>query len=209
MDRRTVLGALGGAGVAGISGYWVFGEHATHGATRTVSLTAQDGIPDRHDIAITADLIEDTITSSRTARIRLTIGNTGPERAFSPAGSGRCSPFNRSYGGSDEPPGLWLHRPEDAEYIDRDGTQWKADRFQSESRGFAAVACSPIQYGSGQQRSTVYEVWDDYKIDGYLKSGTYRWEQEFEIWNDPDSGVRKSPDAEFTWGFELQLETAE
>lgn len=124
-----MLGALGGAGVAGISGYWVFGGHATHGTTRTVSVTAEDEIPDQHDIAITADLIEDTITSSRTARIRVTIRNTGPEGVFSHAGSGRCSRFNRSHGGSNEPPGLWLHRPEDAEYIDRDGTQWKVDRF--------------------------------------------------------------------------------
>jgi hypothetical protein len=99
-----------------------------------------------------------------------------------------------------------LHRPEDAEYIDRDGTQWKADKVQSESRGFAAVACSPVQYDSGQQGSTVYEVWDEYKTDGYLESGTYRWDREVEIWTDPDTGGHEPPDTTLSWGFELRLE---
>jgi hypothetical protein len=205
MNRRTVLGALGGAGVAGVSGYWVFGRPGKHGATRTISLTAQDDIPDRHGMEISVDVLEDTITSSRTGRLRFTIGNTGPNRAFSPAASGRCSLFNRSHGGSDEPAGLWLHTPEDAQNIDRDGTRWVADKFQSESRAFAAAGCVPMPYESGKKRTTVYELWDDYKVDGYLEPGTYRWEQEIGIWDDP-SATGDAPDTSFTWGFELGLQ---
>jgi hypothetical protein len=52
----------------------------------------------------------------------------------------------------------------------------------------------------------VYELWDDYKEDGYLESGTYRWEREVGLWNETDPGASESPTDSFVWGLELNLE---
>ena len=204
MKRRSVLFALGGAGILGVSGYQMSGMGATHGPKRTVSVSSQDDIPDRYEMSITVDVLQDEITSSQTARLRVTTTNTGEKRGFS-IGKHSCSLFNRSRGGSDDPAGLWLYRPQKAENLERRGTKWMPNEFQWESRGFSTKGCGSTVYEPRQRRSTVYEVWDDYKVDGYLESGTYRWEQEVEIYTDPDEAAGLADDS-FTWGFELNLE---
>jgi hypothetical protein len=205
MKRRGVLFALGGAGIIGFTGYQMSGVGATHGPKRTVSLISQDDIPDRCEMNITVEVLQDEITSSQTARLRVTTTNTGRTRAFS-IGGDSCFLFNRSKGGSDEPEGLWLHEQAEAADIKKEGERWTRSRLWSDSRGFRGEVCPNTKYESGQQRSTVYELWDDYREDGYLESGTYRWEEQVEIWNDPSASSAESPDESFTWGFEISLE---
>lgn len=175
---------------------------------RTVSLENQDEVPKRHQVSIGVEVLEPAITAAHTARIRVTTTNEGPARSLS-VGPDMCSLFNRNRAGSDDPAGLWLHQPEDSQDADRKGERWVLDRPQSQHRGFPAYGCLPRAYESAESVSTEYEVWDDYRIEGYLQPGTYRWEEEIQIWDNTDAKDTDSPSATFTWGFSISVEKAD
>jgi hypothetical protein len=49
-------------------------------------------------------------------------------------------------------------------------------------------------------------VWDDYRVPGYLKPGTYRWEGTVYVAEqDPDSNDSEDSTEQFDWGFGLEL----
>jgi hypothetical protein len=172
---------------------------------RHVSLAAQDTIPDRHDVRIEATVVTPRATDEHPALLRITTTNEGPERAIS-VGTDGCHLFNRSDAGSDDPPGLWLHRPENAADIDRAGNRWVRDRPADEPRAYLAYACMPTTYAAGESVTTEYEVWDDYQVAGYLEPGTYRWEQDVQIWDTPERRMTDTPSGTVTWGFSLTVE---
>lgn len=175
---------------------------------RTVVLDDQDTVPETHQVSIDVDVLDPAITSAKTARIRLTITNEGPQRAFK-VGPDDCNLFNRGQAGSDDPGGLWLYLPKETRYLDRKGEQWVPDRSPSKPRSYNAAACAPRTYVSGEAISTAYEVWDDYRVNGYLQPDTYRWEEDVEIWEDSEARATEPPTATFTWGFSLSIEKAD
>lgn len=175
---------------------------------RTVSLENQDEVPKRHRVSVDVEVLEPAITAAHTGRIRVTTTNEGPARSLS-VGPDMCSLFNRSRAGSDDPAGLWLQQSEESQDANRKGERWVLDRPQSQHRGFPAYGCLPRAYESEESVSTEYEVWDDYRIEGYLQPGTYRWEEEIQIWDDTDAKDTDSPSATFTWGFSISVEKAD
>jgi len=61
--------------------------------------------------------------------------------------------------------------------------------------------------------STEYVVWDDYRVEGYFEPGSYRWEEEIELW-DRESWYRygdtiktDTPPNNVTWGFTLEVQS--
>lgn len=209
MDRRTLLTSVATTGVVGVAGCQrlraITGNDA---ARRRVRIADQDSVPESHQVRITVDLLEQSVTEAHPARIETSTTNEGPPRALS-VGREICHLFNRSKGGSDDPAGLWLYRPEDTQSIDRENDRWERDRSRFSNRGYPAYGCSATRYNNGESVSTEYEVWDDYAVGGYFESNTYRWEQEIHLWNDPDAEGTDSSTATFTWGFSLTVERSD
>ena len=206
MDRRSLLTSLGGAGAVVLAGCRRLRQvRSEDDGRRRVRLGGQDAVPETHEVSIGVEVLERAITPDRTARLRLTVANEGASRALS-AGEGTCHLFDRDRGGSDDPAGLWLYRPAAAEGIERRGHRWVEDRPRSEPRGFPAYACSSRQYASGESVATEYEVWDDYRVEGYLEPGAYRWEEAVQIQADPDAAGTETSGATVTWGFSLTAE---
>lgn len=172
---------------------------------RRVSVAERDAVDDDHAVRMNVEVRRRRVTDRRTARFAVTTTNTGPRRALS-VGSGGCALFNRSEGGSDDPAGLWLYRPERAASVDRAGSEWRADRPADASRVYQAYGCLPVAYGPGESRTTEYVLWDDYRVEGYLTPGSYRWETDVGVWTDADPGAGDDPSGEFTWGFSLRVE---
>lgn len=219
MNRRALLAALGSGSVAGcVSG----GGPSTQEPTsppptstspppeetlhRRVSLTSQDALADEHELRLDVEILEPRITDNHTALIRITTTNEGQKRAVS-VGRPGCDLLNRSRGGSDTPAGLWLHTPDQAEYIDRVEEKWVADYPADRNRAYAAYGCMPTVYDAGDSLSNEYEVWDNYQVERYLTPGAYRWEEDVQIWEDETAASGDRPNATVTWGFSLSVET--
>lgn len=112
-------------------------------------------------------------------RLQITVTNEGPKRAIS-IQNPECDLLDRHKAGSD-PPGLWLHSPgrtpPDQGLAERDGNRWVADFPTDQNRVFGDFRCGTRTYASDEELQNEYLVWDDYRIDGYLEPGTYRWEE--------------------------------
>jgi hypothetical protein len=177
---------------------------------RRVSLAGADDIEREHDLRIEVEALETTITASHTAKLRVTTTNEGEKRRIS-IGTGACTLFNRSRGASEQP-GLFLHSPGSEEWIERAGDRWTRDANPSQERAWAAVGCVPPVYAAGESVTNEYAVWDDYRVEGYLVPGTYRFEEPVRILPPSDSTTRtptQEPIAEFDWGFDLTLSDPE
>jgi hypothetical protein len=203
--RRTLLGGLGALGTTGLAGCVGFPAPSWSddaGPATTVSLDEQDAVPEQYGIDIAVEVVRAEFTDESPAAILGTTTNRGGPVKLS-IGTGYCSIFNRQRGGSDEPPGLWLHRP-DSHGIERADGRWVTDLPRDEPRGFPDVGCTMEAYREGQAVSTPYQVWDDYQTSGHLVPGTYRWEESVTVSDaSSDSG---SGEESFTWGFSLRLE---
>lgn len=206
MRRRALLGGLGAlstTSLAGCVGFPAPSWSDDAGPANTVVLDGQDTVPDAYDIDIDVEVVHAEFTDDSPAVIRVTTTNHGGPVSLS-IGTGYCSIFNRQRGGSDNPPGLWLHRSGYQGVSRKDG-RWVSDRPPGEPRGFPDVGCTMWTYREGQSVSSTYEVWDDYQKRGYLVPGTYRWEEAIHIsdaTSDTDSGEES-----FEWGFSLVLES--
>ena len=170
---------------------------------RRVTLAGQDSAPEQAALEITAEVTQPWITAERSALVRISTVNRGSERAFS-VGDHKCAIFNREKNGSDEPAGLWLHQWPGRTPTRVEG-EWVADRPADETRVYAAYGCLPRTYEPGEAVVTTYQVWHDYREDGYLEPGEYRWEQAVEVWNDPEADGGSAPSEEFNWGFSLRV----
>lgn len=203
MMRRHVLSIFGSGGVIGLAGCLTGGSSGGGSLQRQVSLADQDAVAGDHELRINVELLEPSITDTQPARVQITTTNEGPRRALS-IGIDGCVLFNRDRGGSDEPPGLWLHTLETAKNIERTENRWVRDAPADQLREYLAYGCRPREYDAGESVTNKYEIWDDYRVDGYLDSGTYRWEEEVSIWHDPSSA--EEADTTLTWGFSLTNE---
>ena len=212
MNRRDLLTSLGLAGTVGLAGCGETGESALSGGTpypegpqRRVTLTDQDTVPEEHGLTISIERRQSRITHAQTAHLRLTASNEGRTRGISFT-EGMCALFNRDKGWSDEPRGLVLHDPADTEYIDRKENQWVRDVPPDESVGFAAYDCGVQPFEAGATLTNEYHLRDDYRIEGYLEPGTYRWEGEIELTEVPPQPDGPDTLATFEWGFSLTVE---
>lgn len=208
--RRRLLATAGaalGTGLAGCvsTGYVARGNRGDSGNDdrRRVTLAAADDVPSGHAVTIAVDLLAGDVTADRTARLRVTTINEGSRRALS-VGTDGCCLFNRNRAGS-EPAGLWLHRPNTAESVERDGDRWTRDAPADRPRAYPAYACLSRTYAAGESVSNEYVVWDDYRTAGYMRPGTYRFAESVAI-SPPGSDFDADPDAEFEWGFDLRVE---
>jgi hypothetical protein len=178
-------------------------DSSHEGLQRTVSLASVDAIPGRFEVDMDVELLRSRVTDAETARLRITTTNTGSPRSISVAEE-MCSLLNRSKGGSDQPAGLWLHDPEQAADIDRAGNRWEADRSPDERRAYAAYGCTMKEYAPGESVSNEYALWDDYRVEGYMEPGTYRWEAEVSV-SEGETPTGTTSEDTFTWGFSLAV----
>lgn len=218
MKRREFLATLGS--ISGTCFGDRFSRESTLALSHRISLENQDSVPDQFKIQITAEIVEHEFTENHPARVKVTITNTGLSRELS-VGT-RCDIFNKENGGSD-PAGLWLHTPGREKY-DRKDDRWVADRSAEKPRGYSGAGCPKERFYPGESASAEYVVWDDYRVDGYLNPGEYRWEQTVYITDgaflNSDSGLQKTPPndaallsnkaypesgSSFSWGFSLSL----
>jgi hypothetical protein len=185
-------------------------DRADEPVQRRVSPAGADDTEREHDLRIEVDLLEATVTPAYTARVRVRTTNEGPERRLS-IGEDGCSLFNRD-GGASDPPGVYLYPPDSAKWLDRAGNRWTADADPGDPRAWAAYGCLSLGYAPGESVTNEYFVWDDYRVDGYLRPGTYRFEEPVRVLP-PDGPTTSTPDrepiAEFDWGFELTITNPE
>jgi hypothetical protein len=227
MNRRTYLAALtsGPLAAAALSGCLdrtggarspANGESPTRtpspsptsdppeGLQRLVQLDAVDDVP-VDGLAIEAEVVEPSVTDEHPARVAVTTTNDGRKRDVT-GGDGMCCLFNRS-GGASEPGGLWLHRAGSTESIERDGDRWTRDRAPGDPRAYAAYACLPTTFATGKSLTNEYYVWDDYRVEGYLRPGVYRFAEEVTV-VEPNGDLTEEADvlANFEWGFSVRVE---
>lgn len=164
---------------------------------RTVSLAETDGLPDDAGLDIDARLNPTEITQRETARLTVTVTNTGPTRMTHLADEEYCHLFHRKHGVSRN--GLRLFRQQDAPPVD-EGDCWRKDKDPSETQTFIDIGCRPQEFQSGDSISTTYEVWHYYAADGYFPPGTFHFSTAFSLWPPDDD------DAETSVGWWLELE---
>lgn len=169
---------------------------------RKVSIDDYDSVPSEYGIEIDVEILRSSITDKQTARLKVTTINNTTKQAIS-VDSNQCDIFNRSRGGSDDPPGLWLHNPDYAENINRKNHRWVSDKPPDEPRGFPAYGCKMKEYEKGESVSNEYLIWDDYRVKGYLEPGVYRWEENIHISESVDT--TDDSDDSFTWGFSIEI----
>lgn len=205
MNRRTLLRgiATGAAGLAGCITPRARRGDGPADRRRRVSVAGRDDTA--HGIRMDVELLRATVTDDRTARLAITTTNAGPRRALS-VGTDGCALLNRSEGRSDNPAGLWLYRDGQTEWLERDGRKWEPDRSADEPRAYPAYGCGPTTYDSDESVTTEYVLWDDYRVDGYLTPGSYRWETDVAVWADPSGAFGDEPSERFAWGFSLRVE---
>lgn len=207
MDRRTALATVVGLAsgtVAGCTRLRALTEPSTD--DRIVSIAAVDTVPATHDIELSVELVDDTSTAASPAQIAVSTTNQGQRRALSVA-PGKCSLFNRRAGGSDDPPGLWLHDPGRRDHISTEGDRWVADRPPDQPRAFPDYGCLPKTYAHGETLSNDYDIWDDYREPGYMLPDTYRWVQDVRVYDADDDSHDEL--GSFDWGFTLRIDPTE
>ncbi len=137
----------------------------------------------------------------------MTATNTGAERFIS-IGHDARGIFNREKGRS-TPKGLWLYSRTESGALDRKGSKWTLDKPANELMGSPAYRCEAYRYDRNRSVSTTYFVWDDYKVDGYLKPGTYRFSVPVRVYRASTAADRRyettDPLAAFDWGVSLSV----
>lgn len=152
------------------------------------------------------------ITSEHTALLRITTTNDGPERGIS-IGKPNCDLFDRYKAGSD-PRELWLHppgkTPPEQGLAERKDNRWVADLPPDRDRVFGDYDCGVRNYDSGEYLQNEHLLWDDYRYEGCLDPGTYRWEEpEIDIAEPKPHDSATETRGMFSWGFSLTVETPE
>lgn len=175
-------------------------------ATHVLSIADVDSVADEHDLEIDVDLRSRAVTPEKPAVVRVTTTNRGPARTIS-VEEGQCGLFDRDDGVS-ESGGLVLKRPGLSELADRDGDRWTKDADPDEQRAYDGYGCAGREFDACESIANEYDVWDDYRTDGYFEPGTYRFENEVAIAGAEEGNAWDDPDVTFTWGFEIDVEEA-
>jgi hypothetical protein len=204
MRRRDVLGALAASGALSASGCVTSGSLLSSGPSHAeeVAIVEQDSVPRDVEFDIRAEVTNGTYSDERPAEIEVVVENTGERKRISIYNFDEtldCHLLNRYHAGPKNTKGLWLNTPDRAEHLSRNGNRWEQDRPQDDTRMWAAYGCGNAPYESGDTFTQTYQVWHDFRVDGYLNPGTYRWEQQVGVVYADQS------DTVFRWGFTLEL----
>lgn len=210
MKRRTFLAssvAVTGGIVSGCTTETGSEERDTPSAStapleREVSLVEIDDITG-HDIDIEVTQHSEQVDSDSTVRFTVTTTNTGRQRDIRISADDSCCLFNRHRGGSD-PQGLWLYHADDIP-SKRTEKKWTEDIPTDEpaNRMWGDYGCNPEDYRHDESVSNEYELWDDYLVDEYFPTGTYRFEGDFTVWE--TYGAEDSEHTELEWGFSIEV----
>lgn len=212
MHRRRILRRLGLGGVVGLGGCVrpPSSDSQSRAAPptdpppprlqRRVSLDDRIAVPDRSGLRIEPRVVEPAITDSHTARIRVTVTNTGPARGI-PASTGGCALFNR-YSQVSDPRGLWLGREPGDPYVTQSGPRWIAD--PPENGAYPDYGCDRRTYEPGESVSVEYALFHDERTRGYLDPGTY-WFVVEDVLIAPVAGSDEGDPSTLNWGFSIRL----
>lgn len=168
---------------------------------RRIFVAEQDTVSDDHPISINVELIQSRVSAWETANVQVTLTYEGPSRGLLIHDQG-CDIFNRRHGRSVQPEGLWLHSS--TAHIKRKPGKWTRDRDPDEPRSFLLYGCSPVRYESGDSLQSEYAVWDDYRVEGYMKPETYRFERDITLYTKEQDEWKSN--STITWGFSLTVE---
>jgi hypothetical protein len=187
---------------------------------RRIALAGVDEVPDEHDLRIGVEMLQSTVTDEHTAHLRLTATDETSRKRRIGIGTGKCSLFNREKGES-EPSGLWLYTPDEAKRLDRAGNRWTEDVDPNGVDAYADYGCGYRPVVHDEPIINEYLVWDDYREEGYMTPGTYRFETSIMvggqapgsnptvIGNNSTTGddptTSSESEGEFTWGFSLAV----
>ena len=196
MRRRDVLTASSGAVTAAFGGCAALESLSRKRGRPNVSLVDQRSTPESLDLRATVG--NDTYSERRPATLEVTM-DVGDEAKRMTVGGTRCGPFGRYRGEPEDGDGLWLYPSSRADGLSRDGNRWTEDRSPDERRVWAAISCGWHPYSAGETVTWTYEVWDDYRVDGYLPPGRYGWTQDITV------NVLFDRTFEFQWGIDLEL----
>jgi hypothetical protein len=162
---------------------------------QSLTVTDQDTLSEKYEVAIDASVIESTYTEQHPGRVEVTFRNTGDEtRRFVFADTPPFSyPFSR-------PTGLVLKTVgHEAEH--REPGCWQEEVETDPKQGdYTAAWRSRRELDPGEALTETYEVWGDPRIEEEcVPTGTFRMESdEYEIRQDGD-------ETEFRWGFGLEV----
>lgn len=165
---------------------------------RTASLVETGGLPDEAGLDIEATLDPNEIAEHETARLTVTVTNTGPTRMTHLADEEYCHLFDRGHSISGTT--LRLFRQQDAPPVD-EGDCWRKDKDPSETQTFIDIGCRPREFRPGDSISTTYELWHYYAADGYFPPGTYHFSTSIALWPPDDEAAETSID----WWLELEI----
>lgn len=163
---------------------------------RRVSLVETAELPSDLNLSMTATIQREKSGPDATARVEVQLTNTGERRVIFPTESSNCHPFNRRKGQSD-PTGLWLHTPGWPE--ERVGSCWT--RPEVGERAFEMHGCGGSTFDAGGARTWTYDVWDDYRVDGYYPTGRFRFATRVEVTPPGDDSAERKHD----WWLDLRV----
>jgi len=224
LDRRKLLRSAGAAalgvyaGCAKVDDYTSNSESSPRStskshssARRIVRLRDRDRIPDEYNFTAEVKMRNQVVTDDEPAKLSFQLANLGKKRAVLHDETTECNLFNRDAARSDEPSGLVLYvdgLPEGQGY-NKSGDKWSRDLETYDTYPRESYGCNPILYSNGHSATMEYQIWDDYRFEGYFEPGSYRWEAEIEIWESwyghsdhvrPDGMPTK-----LLWGFTLEV----
>lgn len=146
------------------------------GVQRIVTLEDAATVPEPLPFTLTTTLVNGTVTPTRPATIQQSLVPT-QDVVMRVHDDAACGPFNRRWGAS-TPEGVWLFHEDGTPEEDRVPNLWVPDYDPARMRGYKSYGCPPLKYPAGDTAEFEYEVWDDFKYDGYLPPDTYRFERE-------------------------------
>lgn len=196
MNRRSYLAAFAGGASTVLSGC-VGGLPPLSGGLsvqRLVRLVDVDAIdwPFRFDV----DPVDRVVTAEETAHLRITVTNETDDR-YHILDPGLFALYN---GGSDDPRGLWLYERGMLSWIEREDDRWTRDKPPDYRQSYPAVGGGRLSLDGGRSISYDYLVWDNYRVEGYMPLGTYRFEERVHL-----AGPEQEWEREFTLGLSLEV----
>lgn len=164
---------------------------------RTVSLTHINETPDDHNLAISVDVVEPSITDEHTAGVRVSIENTGPDESpgigISEEGLDQLGPVGPNYG-HDVPNEILLVPAALEQPAPRDGC-WTTEEAGGPWNGGVALPDMTLEPGASFTQD--YRVWDPQPESPCMPVGEYRFGKRVSQVEDPRPG----------WMFTLSIET--
>jgi len=191
MKRRKFLSACGVTTAAFASLVVVSRES---GPAKRVSLVSTDDSPAKYDLSLSAEVVRKTITSSHTAKLRITITNKSDQELKMSDGSRQVFSQTASV---DAEPGIRLFE-QGAEPISVPGS-WRPLNEQARSMELEFTRVPPKE-----RKSIDLKVWGEpgISVDHGISTGMFRFSTTYHVFENGN-------EEQFDWGFTLSIEKIE